>query len=126
MTEFVGIVERFLGVVNYSKTEKEHLEHIKEVFKRIQKANLKVNTEKCEFAQTAIEYLGYEINAKGIRPAEKAVENVLRFKVPESKEEVERFLGVVNWLSEFIPGSAEILRPITELKKTTAPSGNSV
>jgi len=45
----------------YSKTFKEHCEHLQTVFKTLQEANLKLNTEKCFFFLNELKFLGHII-----------------------------------------------------------------
>ena len=45
-----------------------HLEHLEEVFTQLASAGLKVNATKIHFCRDELEYLGYLINRKGIRP----------------------------------------------------------
>src|SRR5256886_11943601 len=45
----------------YSKTWEEHLQHLEEVFKRLRKAKLKINLDKCHFGAQEIQFLGHII-----------------------------------------------------------------
>ena len=112
-------VELFLDdIIIFSETIEQHLEHIQQVFNKLNQINVRINLTKCSWYKTEVIYLGYKISKKGLQADPEAVKNILRFKIPSTREEVERFLGVVNWLHEFIPNNARILAPITELKKT--------
>jgi hypothetical protein len=46
----------------------EHLVQLDEVFRRCQRANIKINAEKCRFGLKEIDYLGYIITPTGIKP----------------------------------------------------------
>ncbi|KAL6319749.1 hypothetical protein AAG906_036807 [Vitis piasezkii] len=50
-------------VVVYSKTLTEHEKHLRLVFQRLRENRLYVITEKCEFAQEEITFLGHKIDA---------------------------------------------------------------
>ena len=50
-----------------SYTEKEHLDHIRQVFERFRKFKMKLKLTKCEFGQSEIQFLGHIINHEGIR-----------------------------------------------------------
>ena len=56
------------GIIIYSRTEKEHLEHLEEIFSRLRAAGLKLKLEKCSFFKRHIQYLGHLISADGIEP----------------------------------------------------------
>ena len=58
-----------------------------------------------------------KISRKGIHADDTAKQNVLDFIRPSTVKEMQRFLGVVNWLHDFIPNAADILYPLTELKR---------
>ena len=51
----------------YSKTYKEHMEHVRQVLKRLSDARLHLNPQKCEFHRIEITYLGLVIGRKGIQ-----------------------------------------------------------
>ena len=55
-------------IIIYSRSEKEHLEHLEEIFMRLKAAGLKLKLEKCCFFKKHIQYLGHLISADGIQP----------------------------------------------------------
>ena len=55
-------------LVVYSDTMEQHLKDLEQVFERIRKAGLTLKREKCSFATTEVELLGYIINPQGIKP----------------------------------------------------------
>ena len=55
-------------IIIYSRSEKEHLEHLEEIFTRLKTAGLKLKLEKCCFFKKHIQYLGHLISADGIQP----------------------------------------------------------
>ena len=52
----------------------DHLEELKHIFSWLKQAGLKVNAKKSFFARLELEYLGYWITRKGIKPVIKKVE----------------------------------------------------
>ena len=52
-------------IIIYSRSEKEHLEHLEEIFTRLKAAGLKLKLEKCCFFKKHIQYLGHLISADG-------------------------------------------------------------
>ena len=54
-------------IIIYSRSEKEHLEHLEEIFRRLKAAGLKLKLEKCCFFKKHIQYLGHLISADGIQ-----------------------------------------------------------
>ena len=43
-------------IIIFSKTEEEHLQHLEEIFKQLQKTGLKLNLQKCSFFKKHIQY----------------------------------------------------------------------
>ena len=59
-----------------SYTEKEHLDHITQVFERFHKFKMKLKLAKCEFGQSEIQFLGHIINHEGIRTLPEKTEEI--------------------------------------------------
>ena len=55
-------------VTAFSHTFKKHLIHLEKIFKRIKKAELKINPDKCHFGAQSLQFLGHIITNKGILP----------------------------------------------------------
>jgi hypothetical protein len=54
-------------LVVYSTSYCEHLEHLKEVFARLEKAGFTLNRDKLRLAQQEISFLGHSVSARGIQ-----------------------------------------------------------
>ena len=61
-------------------TLKDHIDQLRTVLRRFQKAGLKVNVEKSSFYQHKIEYLRYLLTAEGIKPTEDKIKSILQLK----------------------------------------------
>ena len=57
-------------IIVYSKTENEHLDHLRKVFEKFYNAGRKLKPSKCDFFKLHIEYLGHLISGMGIYPLE--------------------------------------------------------
>lgn len=67
-----------------------------------------------------IEYLGYTINANGVKPSDTNVRAILDFPQPKTSKEVHRFLGLASYFRKFVPVFALIARPLYALIKNEA------
>jgi Reverse transcriptase (RNA-dependent DNA polymerase) len=65
-------------LVDSKDSFENHLEHLEEVLPRLASAGLKVNVTKSHFCRDELEYLGYFINRKGVRPTMKKVEATMK------------------------------------------------
>lgn len=52
-------------IVIFSRSRKEHAEHVKTVIKRLNEAKLIINRNKCNFFSTQISLLGFLVNLHG-------------------------------------------------------------
>ena len=59
-------------IIIHSRSEKEHLEHLEEIFSRLKVAGLKLKLEKCCFFKKHIQYLSHLIFADGIQSYQKS------------------------------------------------------
>lgn len=69
---FNNYLRKFLGVylddiIVYSKTMKEHIQHLELTLQRLADNRLYAKISKCEFAKPSIEYLGHIIYKDGIQ-----------------------------------------------------------
>ena len=57
-----------------------HLSKVEMTLQRSYKTGLKVRAKKCKFARPELEYLGYLITRKGVKPMPKKTKNILEIK----------------------------------------------
>ena len=100
-------------VIIYSRSEKEHLEHLEEIFTRLKAAGLKLKLEKCCFFKKHIQYLGHLISADGIQPLREKLESIAKMPAPRNPKEVKQ----VGYYRKFVPRFADISRVLTHLTK---------
>ena len=104
-------------IIIYSRSEKEHLEHLEEIFTRLKIAGLKLKLEKCCFFKKHIQYLGHLISADGIQPLPEKLESIAKMPAPKNPKEVKQFLRLVGYYRKFVPRFADISRVLTHLTK---------
>ena len=104
-------------IIIYSRSEKEHLEHLEEIFIKLKAAGLKLKLEKCCFFKRHIQYLGHLILADGIQPLPEKLESIAKMPEPKNPKEVKQFLRLVGYYRKFVPRFADISRVLTHLTK---------
>ena len=60
-----------------------HLQRLKEVFKRLQDAGLKLKPTKCELRQDKVRYVGHIVIAKGVATNPAKVEAIKKWEPPK-------------------------------------------
>ena len=118
--------EQFTGVylddiIIYSDSWEDHLEHLKEILRRLSDANLTLKLKKCVFAAEECTYLGHQIGRGGVRPEESKIQAVAGLPRPTTKKDVRTFLGMAGYYRRFVQHFATIAEPLTELTKKNKP-----
>ena len=102
-------------ILIFSKTWKDHLEHVGEIMEVLQRNQLFCKPSKCIFGATEILHLGHFVSGNSIRPDPKKLAAVEEWPVPELITQVRSFLVFANYFRRFIPRFAEIAQPLDEV-----------
>ena len=105
-------------ILVYGKDEADHLQNLNAVFTKLQEAGMKLNSNKCEFLKTSLEYLGHRIDKEGLHPVDSKVEAIARAPDPTNVDELRSFIGLVTYYAKFLPNMATVLAPLYELLKS--------
>ena len=97
------------------RTEREHLETLEEVLRRLKEHGVRMNRAKCQFLAKSVEYLGYRIDEKGLHATDEKLQAITQAPPPKNVQELRSFLGLINYYGRFIPNSASILHPLNQL-----------
>jgi hypothetical protein len=103
-------------IVIWSDNIKQHKQHCKQVLHTLRKASLYCNPRKSHFFLMELDFLGHHISARGIEPSSSKVEKILQWPHPKNASQVCAFLGIVRYVSTFLPSLADytcILTPLT-------------
>ncbi|GJP50835.1 hypothetical protein CLOM_g9992 [Closterium sp. NIES-68] len=102
-------------ILIYSKTREQHLKDLEAVFQRLQQHRLITKGSKCEFLKQELEFLGHVISTEGIRIDPKKLREIQEWKPPTNLQQLQSFLGSVNYVRRFIPNMAGLTEPLTDL-----------
>ena len=103
-------------IVVFSKLRDEHAAHLKEVIRRLNDANLILNVDKCQFARLEITLLGFRINPYGRSIDPSRLANLVDWPVPTTAKQLQSFLGLVNYLRDFVPKISTITAPLNAIR----------
>ena len=116
---FIGkcVVVYFDDILVYSKEQKLHLEHLRQVFNVLREQKLFANLKKCEFLANKLLFLGYVVSGKGIMVDPNKVEAITSWPTPISIHDIRSFHGLASFYRRFIKRFSTIIAPITECLK---------
>jgi hypothetical protein len=101
----------------FSKSDPDHLQHLKRVFLKCRKFGISLNPKKSHFAMEEGKLLGHIISKKGIKIDPDRVAVIQKIDLPRKKKELQSFLGKVNFLRRFITNFAKVVKYINNLLK---------
>ena len=108
-------------IIVFSTSLQEHINDLKQVFTKLQDANLKIQLNKTHFLQKEIGFLGHLITSEGVKPNPQKIAAIQNFKIPSTQKEIKSFLGLIGYYRKFIKNFAKITKPLTSClsKKAT-------
>nr|GEV41185.1 reverse transcriptase domain-containing protein [Tanacetum cinerariifolium] len=103
-----------------SRTKKEVIKDREETFKTLRKINMKLNPKKCAFGMKEGTFLGYKVDADGLRVSSDKVKAVLDLLSPKCLKDVQKLDGKLASLNRFLSKSAKKSLPLFKTLKKCA------
>ena len=102
-------------IIVYSQDFASHINNLKQVFKAIESANLRMNPSKCHFGLDKIKYLGWIVSAEGTLPDPEKVSIISKMRSPIDKRGIKQFLGITGYYQNSIENYSQIAEPLRRL-----------
>lgn len=99
------------------KNEEEHDAAMAEVMKRAKENNITFNCEKMQYKRKEITFMGHIISEGSIRVNEKNKQSILNMQTPVDKDGVHRFLGLLKYVTRFVPNLSKETAHLRQLTK---------
>lgn len=112
-----GVITHVDDVLVYASDAETHDKTLREVLARLNKEGITLNKNKCVIGVDKVSFLGHVISKSGVKIDPSRIEAICQFPEPTNKKEVQRLLGMINFVARFIPNKSEILEPLNCLLK---------
>lgn len=129
MQTYVGTMEGAEVIVDdilvHGKTLDEHNVRLKKILQKAREINLKLNKEKCIFAQPEVNYVDHKLTGAGVMPTDQRISAIVNMRDPENHGELETVVGMLSYVAKFIPGLSEQNAPLRDLRREEQWKGNA-
>lgn len=105
-------------ILVHGENVSEHDENLVRMLERCRQIGLKLNKDKVELRVPEVKYVGHVIGRDGLKVDPEKVRAIVNMPEPTDVQSVRRFLGLVQYVSKFIPNLAEISEPLRLLTKS--------
>jgi len=99
----------------FSRTEAEHLIHVRMVLDTLRHHQLYAKASKCQFGRSSVAFLGHVISEHGVAVDPRKLSAIREWARPESCSDVRRFVGLANYYRRFVRNFSALASPLTSL-----------
>ena len=85
-------------------------------FQKCREWNLRLNKSKLRRAQTTVSFMGHLLTPNGLQPDPSKIQAISEMPPPTDVKGLKRFLGMVNYLSKFLPLLSDMTEPLRRLE----------
>jgi hypothetical protein len=100
-----------------SKEEDNHMDDLGETFKMLRKYQMKLNLSKCAFGVYSGKFLGFMVSQRGIEANPDKIKAILEMQPPRMTKEIQRLMGRVAALNQFVSRSTDKCLPFFKILK---------
>lgn len=112
----------YLDDILIGATTREECERkLEEVLSKLIEYDIRVNVSKCKLFQTEVEFLGHTITSEGIKPNKNKVQAIVEAPHPTNLNQLQSYLGLLNYYAKFIPNLSTKLEPLYNLLRKNTP-----
>lgn len=110
-------------VLIFSNSIIQHWTHLEQFFNIVKHNGLVLSAKKISLFQTRVRFLGHYIYQGTITPIERSIQFADKFPDEiKDKNQLQRFLGSLNYVSDFYPNLSQIAAPLRQRLKKDPPA----
>ncbi|KAF1328523.1 Retroelement pol polyprotein, partial [Globisporangium splendens] len=118
--KFKFVVVYLDDICIFSRSMKDHAQHLAMVCEVLRYEKLYARLSKCEFGMSSVHFLGHTVTAEGIQVDAKKTTAIEKYPTPTTQKTLLSFLGLAGYYRRFICDFARIALPLHRLIKKDA------
>jgi hypothetical protein len=121
--KYIGIyVHVYLDdIFIFSNTVEEHEHHLSIVFNALRENRMFLSKKKVDLYSDHMDCLGHIIDDQGIHAESDKLEQIREWCIPCNYLDISHFLGLVQYLAQFMPKVADYISPLSLMCTNNAP-----
>ena len=112
-----GVIGIHDDMVIFGVDQEDHDANLINLLNVCQKEGLVLNSKKLELRRERVTFFGAEYSAQGMHPDPKKVQGITEMTAPTDKQQLQSFLGMVNYMGTFIPNLSHHTEPLRAMLK---------
>ena len=112
-----GVIGIHDDIVIFGVDQEDHDANLTNLLNIYQKEGLVLNSKKLELRRERVTFFGAEYSALGMHSDPKKVQGITEMTVPTDKQQLQSFLGMVNYMGTFIPNLSHHTEPLRAMLK---------
>ena len=114
MQNVFGIAVDIL-VIGYNQDGVDHDAAVHKVLQLYEEVSIKLNKEKCHSRCISIPFFREVTSREGVQLDPQKIKTLMDMSAPKNKNELQAFLGIINYLRKFSPGTGDVCDPLRKL-----------
>ena len=112
-----GVIGIHDDMVIFGVDQEDHDANLINLLNVCQKEGLVLNSKKLELRRERVTFFGAEYSTQGMHPDPKKVQGITEMTAPTDKQQLQSFLGMVNYMGTFIPNLSHHTEPLRAMLK---------
>ena len=109
-------------IVGKQQNHRDHDVALTTLLETARKCNVKLNFDKLQYKKTEVDVFGETYTTSGFKPAQSKVSVIVKMPAPSCKKQVQSFIGMVNYFSNFWWDCLSLWSPLENSLRIKYPS----
>ncbi|XP_065073526.1 uncharacterized protein K02A2.6-like [Ochlerotatus camptorhynchus] len=100
---------------------RDHNANLKAFLQRMHERGVKLNSEKVKLCQENVKFFGHILTSEGVKADPDKINSILKMDPPKDVPSLLRFLGMITYLTNYLPSLASVAEPLRRLTNKDEP-----